>query len=154
MSSWKEKEAAIKALERGGKVNPLDLIEAARSPDHPCHNDFTWDVHAAAEERWRDQARAMIRQCKFEVVYEDITTPVVQYVPSGDDETVFLSLPKIRSSSKVSLVLSAELKMLHGLASRVYGIALSKQGIVGLAVVSELGSIRDQIGVLKSTMEE
>jgi hypothetical protein len=154
MSSWKEKEAAIKALERGGKVNPLDLIQAARSPDHPCHNDFTWDIQAAAEERWRDQARAMIRQCKFEVVYEDITTPVVQYVPSGDDETVFLSLPKIRSSSKVSLVLSAELRMLHGLASRVYGIALSKQNIVGTSVVSELEAIKNQLAALKESMEE
>lgn len=154
MSSWNEKEAAIKALERGGKVNPLDLIQAARSPDHPCHNDFTWDIQAAAEERWRDQARAMIRQCKFEVVYEDITTPVVQYVPSGDDETVFLSLPKIRSSSKVSLVLSAELRMLHGLASRVYGIALSKQNIVGTSVVSELEAIKNQLAALKESMEE
>lgn len=154
MSSWKEKEAAIKALERGGKVNPLDLIQAARSPDHPCHNDFTWDIQAAAEERWRDQARAMIRRCKFDVIYEDVTTPVVQYVPCGDDETVFLSLPKIRSSSKTSAVLSAELKMLHGLASRVYGIALAKQNIVGTSVVSELEAIKNQLAALKESMEE
>jgi hypothetical protein len=100
MATWEEKESAIRALERQGKVNPVDLIEAAKSPDHPCHNDFTWDIQAAAEERWRDQARAMIRRCKFDVIYEDVTTPVVQYVPCGDDETVFLSLPKIRSSSK------------------------------------------------------
>lgn len=154
MSSWAEKEASIRALERGGKINPVDLINAARDPDHPCHGDFTWDIEAAAQERWRDQARSIIRKCKFEVVYEEVTTPVVRYVPCGDDETVFLSLPRIRTSTTVSSVLSAELKMLHGLASRVYGIALSKQNIVGVHVVSELSSIREQLGALKSSMDE
>lgn len=154
MPSWSEKEQAIRSLERSGRVDPVDLIEAARDPQHPCHEDFTWDVEAAAQERWRDQARSIIRKCKFDVVYENVTTPVVRYVASGDDDTVFLSLPKIRTSSKVSSVLSAELKMLHGLASRVYGIALSKQAIVGAEVVSQLESIKDQLATLKATMEE
>lgn len=154
MSSWAEKEAAIRKLERGGRIDPVHLINAAKDPNHPCHDDFTWDIQAAAEERWRDQARSIIRKCKFDVVFEQVTTPVVQYVSGGDDDTTFLSLPRIRSSSKVSSVLSTELKMLHGLASRVYGIALSKQAIVGSGVVSELGLIRDQLGVLKSSMDE
>lgn len=153
MSAWSEKEASIRALERGGKVDPVDLIEAARDPGHPCHDEFTWDIDAAAQERWRDQARSIIRKCKFDVVYEDVTTPVVRYVPCGDDDTTFLSLPKLRSSSTVSAVLSAELKMLHGLSARVYGIALAKQNIVGAGVVGELGLIRDQLGVLKESME-
>mgnify|MGYP006899666155 CR=1 FL=1 len=154
MTAWSEKEAAIRALERGGRVDPVDLIEAARDPNHPCHEEFTWDIDTAANERWRDQARSIIRKCKFDVVFEDVTTPVVQYVPCSDDSSVFLSLPRIRSSSKTSAILTAELRMLHGLASRVYGIALSKQNIVGSAVVAELGSIRDQLGVLKGSMEE
>lgn len=154
MSTWAEKEAAIRALERKGRIDPIDLINAARDPQHPCHDDFTWDIEAAANERWRDQARSIIRKCKFEVIYEDVTTAVVQYVPCGDDDAVFLSLPKIRSSSTTSAVLSAELRMFHGLASRVYGIALSKQNIVGSAVVSELGAIRDMIGALKDSMDE
>lgn len=154
VSTWAEKEAAIRALERGGRVDPLELIEAARDPGHPCHGDFTWDIEAAAAERWRDQARLIIRKCKFDVVYENVTTPVVRYVASADDDAVFLSLPRLRRSDTVSAVLSAELKMLHGLASRVYGIALSKEPIVGSAVVSELGAIRDQLGALKGSMEE
>lgn len=154
MSSWAEKEAAIRRLERGGRVDPIDLINAARDPQHPCHDDFTWDIAAAANERWRDQARFIIRKCKFEVIYEDITTPVVRYVPCSDDDATFISLPKIRSSSTVSAVLSAEMRMLHGLASRVYGIALSKQAIVGPAFVAELGSIKNQLHVLKVSMDE
>ena len=151
--SWKEKERAIRSLESKGKINPLDLIEAARDPDHPCHSDFTWDVETAAAERWRDQARALIRACKFEVLVEDVGERVVQYVPSGDDDALFLSLPKIRSSEKTSEVVLAEVSMLLGLASRVYGIALAKQGIVGAVVVSQLGSIRDQVAEIKANME-
>lgn len=153
MISWAVKEAAIRSLERNGRVDPADLIAAAKDPSHPCHDDFTWDIEKAAAERWRDQSRALIRKCKFEVLVEEVTTPVVNYVPSVSDESVFVSLPKVRSASKTSAVLLSELKMLHGLASRVYGIALSKQNIVGEGVVAELGAIRDQIGVLKEAME-
>lgn len=96
MAKWTDKEAAIKALERGGRVDPNDLIKAARNPDHPCHGDFTWDVDQAASERWRDQARYLIRQCKFEVLVEDHGPRSVTYYVSEAGETdVFQSLPKM-----------------------------------------------------------
>jgi len=155
MTKWSEKENAVRKLERNGKVDPLDLISAARDPNHPCHEDFTWDVNQAAAERWRDQARSIIRQCRFDVVYEDVTSPVVQYVSSTDkDSDVFVSLPKTRSKTKVSIVLLAELRMLSGLANRVYGIALSKQNIVGADLVSRLRMIRDTLAEIKTVMEE
>lgn len=152
--AWKVKAAAIRSLENGGRVDPLDLIEAARDPIHPCHSDFTWDVEEAAAERWRDQARALIRQCKFEVIVEDVGTPVVQYVPTGDEDAVFVSLPKIRSKSDATAIVLAEIAALHGLASRVYGIFLAKRGIVGDVVVSQIESVRDLIAAVKSGLEE
>ena len=154
MSTWKDKENSIRSLESGGKIDPLQLIEAARDPSHPCHGDFTWDLDLAAAERWRDQARKLIRAVGFEVQVDDVTTPVVQYVSSNDEESVFVSLPKIRSKGKMSAVLLAELRMLHGSASRVYGIALAKQAIVGEDVSAQLGVIRDQLAELKAGMEE
>ncbi len=154
MATWKAKEAAVRALENNGTVDPADLITAARNPNHPCHDDFTWDVEAAAMERWRDQARRLIRKCKFAVVVEDITTPVVRYVESPGDEPLFVSLPKIRSTSKVSGILSTELAMLHGNAARVYGIALSKSGIVGADVVGRLEVIRDQLAEMKESVAD
>lgn len=151
--AWKDKEAAIRSLERGGKVDPLDLIEAARDPSHPCHSSFTWDVEQAAAERWRDQARALIRACKFEVLVEDVTTPVVQYVASPDDDATFISVPKIRSKGKASSVVLAEIRMLHGNAARAYGIALAKSRIVGTDIVAQLGAIRDQLASMLAEME-
>jgi hypothetical protein len=146
---WKEKEQAIRELENRGKVNPNDLITAARDPAHPCHTDFTWDLNKAAAERWRDQARALIRQCKFEVLFEDVTHPVVNYVASPDhDSDLFVSLPKMRSQLKTSAVMSAELSALLGHCSRTYGIALAKQNIVGTDVAARLAVIRDQVSEL------
>lgn len=152
---WADKEAAIRALERKGKVDPKDLIDAARDSSHPCHENFTWDVHEAASERWRDQARKLIRACKCQVMVEDVTEPVVQYVASPDpDDSVFLSLPKIRSKGTGSAVVAAEVSALLGSASRAYGIALAKQGIVGTATVATLGAIRDQVAELKDEINE
>jgi hypothetical protein len=154
MVSWKHKEAAIRLLERDGKVNPNDLVKAARSAGHPCHGDFTWDIEDAAKERWRDQARAIIRRCKFEVLVEEITERVVRYVPTIDpDENTFISLPKMRGVTKVSSVLIAEIGMLHGLASRVHGIAIAKQGVVGGGVAAKLGVICNTLMDLKCELE-
>lgn len=152
--SWKEKEAAIRSLEKNGRVNPVELIEAARSPEHPCHSDFTWDVEQAAQERWRDQARELIRAVKFEVLVEEVGNRVCMYVPSGDDDAVFVSLPKIRSKSQASAVVLAEVAMLLGNASRAYGIALAKTNIVGDDVVAQLLSIRNQVAALKAELGE
>lgn len=154
MAKWSDKEAAVKALERNGKVDPRDLIEAARDPSHPCHGDFTWDIQTAAAERWRDQARYIIRQCKFEIVVGEVTTPVVHYVASPKEESdEFVSLPKMRGTEKTLAVLAAEVAMLHGVAARVYGIALAKKQFVGDRVVSQLDSIRAHCAAVKEEMK-
>ncbi len=150
MTKWADKEAAIRSLERKGKVDPDDLIAAAKDPSHPCYEDFTWDVEEAARERWRDQARKLIRTCKFQIlVDEEVTEPVCQFVASPD-EPLFLSLPKIRNKETGSAVVSAEVASLLGAASRAYGIAMAKQAIVGAATVATLKSIRDQVAELKA----
>jgi len=151
---WADKEAAIRSLESGGKIDPLDLIEAARDPEHPCHSDFTWDIDQAAAERWRDQARELIRSCKFEVRVEDVGSRVCMYVPSGDEDATFVSLPKIRSKAQASAVVLAEVAMLLGNASRAYGIALSKTNIVGADVVVQLKAIRELVATLKAELED
>lgn len=150
VTKWIDKENAIRALENNGKVDPLDLIKAAKSPKHPCHEDFTWDVKQAAAERWRDQARELIRRVHFEVQVDDATESVVMFVPNDGDDHLFRSLPKIRSKVQAGHILATEVAMLHGLASRVYGIAAAKQGLVGDDAVAKLKMIRDTLAALKA----
>jgi hypothetical protein len=154
MATWTEKESAIRALERNGRIDPIDLIEAAKSQDHPCHEDFTWDVNKAALERWRDQARELIRRIHFEVHVDQVTERVVTYVANEGDEHQFQSLPKIRSKVTAGSVLAVEVAMLLGLSSRVYGIALAKQGLVGVEAVTTLRMVRDTLSELNSQFQE
>ena len=153
MATWADKAAAIRELEKGGKVDPRDLIKAAKASSHPCHEDFTWDVKTAAAERWRDQARGLIRRVEFEVIVDDATERVVQYVPNDGDDHQFRSLPKVRSKVVAGDLMASEVAMLHGLAARVYGIALAKQNLIGDERVATLRMVRDTLAALKTEME-
>lgn len=155
MATWKEKAAAIKALERQGVVDPLDLVNAAKDPKHPCHDDFTWDIEQAANERWRDQARAVIRKVHFYVQVDETTERVVNYMPCEDAEEtpVFRSVMTIRSKGTAKAILVSELSQLIGNVSRVRGYALAKQGVVGEGPAIGLGEIRDAITAMKSELE-
>jgi len=154
MAKWTDKQAAVRALEQNGKVDPNDLIEAAKDRKHPCHDDFTWDVRVAAEERWRDQARAVIRKCRFDVLVEDVTESVVQYLPSGNDDHLFVSLPRLRGKAKTKAVMLAELDMLLGLIARIRGIALGKQNIIGPNLAAQLAIVLGMVQALQAEMEE
>lgn len=153
--SWSLKARAIRSLERDGIILADELIEAARDKSHPCHQDFTWNLEEAASERWRDQARALIRKVSFEIVVEDVGQRVCQYVPSSDyDMPVFVSVPKLRHKSEVVAMLLAEVAQLHGVASRVYGLALSKEATVGTDTVLQLESIKNSLAGLKADLGE
>ena len=47
----------ISLAEPNGYINPETVIEAARNPQSPIHNEFTWDIQEAARTLWIDQAR-------------------------------------------------------------------------------------------------
>lgn len=140
------KARAIKALERNGVIRTEDLIRAARAPDHPCHGDFTWDIDAAAAERWHDQARKLIRSFRFEVeIVDSPPSHVVYYVPSAGNGGSFRSLPSVRRSADVNTLIRDELRQLVGHVSRVLGIAEAKRGHVGDEFISSLRRVRDSL---------
>lgn len=146
------KQEALKELERGGRIRPDDLIRVARDPNHPCHEDFTWDDAKAAEERRHDQARALIRCFRYEVELvggEKVAVPC--YIPDPSQESGdFVNVPKLRKQSDIVAMFDAELRQLLGVASRVLGIAESKREVVGADVVGKLLSIRNAIkGMLR-----
>jgi hypothetical protein len=154
-TSKKAKYEAVRALEHNGGVRPHDLVEAARDPDHACHNDFTWDVEEAARERWHDQARAIIRSFSFTVEIKDVgTASVSYYVPDpsskdADDEpqrdSMFRSVTSIRTKNDSRALFKSEVKQLLGLVSRVYGIAVAKRRLLDDDTVDTLQTVRDLV---------
>jgi hypothetical protein len=72
----------LRALqEEDGFLDYQRVITEARNPDSPMHSYFTWDVQAAAEKRWLDECRTMIRTVKYvETTTKQVLTDVPNYV--------------------------------------------------------------------------
>ena len=55
----------------GGLLTPDAVVEDARDKTSPLHGQFTWNQKRAAYERWLDQARALIRTVRIEILHEE-----------------------------------------------------------------------------------
>lgn len=72
----------IKSLmdKRGGRLDPDDVVEAARKKRSPLHEYFMWNDHEAAEEWRRAQARCLLRFIEIEYVQDDEVNHVRAFV--------------------------------------------------------------------------
>lgn len=50
-----------------GAIRPVDVLEAARDPDHALHKHFTWDDGEAAERYRLQQAGTLIRRARVTI---------------------------------------------------------------------------------------
>jgi hypothetical protein len=81
----KEKAAYIRSVaDASGHIEPMRVIEAARDPTSPIHNDFPWDDAVAANAHRLDIARELIRFVKLEVKTETETVVAPYYVPDPE----------------------------------------------------------------------
>jgi hypothetical protein len=46
--------------ERGGVLTPDDVVDDAKDPSSPLHDEFEWDVEKAAAAHWRQRARGLM----------------------------------------------------------------------------------------------
>ncbi len=54
---------ALRSLESQGKLDPADVVEAARDETSPLHDRFTWDDGEAAHQFRLHEARNLINVC-------------------------------------------------------------------------------------------
>jgi hypothetical protein len=81
----KQKTDAIRALaDENGYIEPRDVVAIARDPASPLHDEFEWDVHAAAEAYWIDEAKRLIRLVKIEITIDEKVIRSVAYVVDPD----------------------------------------------------------------------
>ena len=69
----------LQTLIKDGRLNPEDVVEAAKNPNSSLHSYFTWDDTDAAASYRLQEARALIKRVKVNVVRTDET---VVRVPS------------------------------------------------------------------------
>lgn len=67
-------ELARLSDEKGGRLDPADVVESARDLDSPMHPKFTWDDGVAAERYRLMQAGALIRRIKVTIIRSDPET--------------------------------------------------------------------------------
>lgn len=74
-----EQQAALRALQKGETINPQDVVNAARSPEHPLHERFPWDDKEAANQ-WRlDIAAKLITEYLLIVKVDSVVVPLRFY---------------------------------------------------------------------------
>jgi vacuolar-type H+-ATPase catalytic subunit A/Vma1 len=80
-----EKSNYIRTLaDEHGYIEPSRVVEVARDPGNPLHDEFEWDIQRAAEEQWIEQARRLIRLVRVEITVEHREIRAVGYVVDPD----------------------------------------------------------------------
>ena len=122
----KERLAALReemqSLVADGTLLPEVVVEAARNPNSLLHGYFTWDDGEAAEQFRLQEARALIRRVKVQVIRSD---NAVVYVPSftrpvtgaGYQSTQSVTVNRPNHIGVMLITLAQISTMLHNLAA-------------------------------------
>jgi len=131
--SLEVKRAALAALEIGGEVTPERVVAAARDPNHPLHNDgFVWDANEAVQTLALVRARAIIREVRVSVTYEDRTLSVPVYVSSPD------KAPGTQGYVNVAVLATDKDRALLALEREIASIEAAVQRALGIAIAVDL----------------
>lgn len=136
--------SAINELAVDGRVTPSAVVDAAKDPHHPLHNEFPWNDAEAAHQRRLDIARALIRSVKIVVVTETRRIKTVAYgrdpqKPAGTQGYVHVGVLK-QSPDDARSLLHYELDQMIARLKRCEGLA----AVLGLEEM--LLAIRTQAG--------
>lgn len=117
----------LRQLEDESGFLDLELvIDDARDPNSPMHDQFTWDVNQAAMERWKDQARAMIRSVRYTEQTTKVELDVSHYVSVSQktERAGYMSLDSVRTQKDLSEdVFNEELKRARAALERARAVS-------------------------------
>lgn len=110
----KQRMVAIRAeLEKLGTealLTPETVVEAARNPRSPLHSQFEWDDGVAGEAYRIQQARALIKRVRVDVVRADQTViyaPVFVRSPDGGEGYALTQAVAVSAPDRRQVVLMA-----------------------------------------------
>jgi hypothetical protein len=76
----------LEKLQHEGRLNPDNVIEAAKDPNNVLHKRFEWDDSIAAQKYRLEQAEQLIKRVKLNVRYETVRTVIPTYVKDVNSE--------------------------------------------------------------------
>lgn len=99
-------QQALRAMAdaNGGRLVPDRVVEAARNPENPMHGCFEWNDGAAAAAHRVNQARALIRSIRVEVIHKTFSMPAPAFVrdPGTGRAAGYISVGTLRSDSDLA----------------------------------------------------
>jgi hypothetical protein len=125
-SKLEQRAAAIAACrDKSGRIAPNIVVDAARDPASPLHDEFEWDVAKAAERDWIRTACELIRSVKFIVEFEDrkIIAPYYVSDPSRDESAYIQTARVAKNGAMSERVLRDELARIVGAIHRAMTLA-------------------------------
>ncbi len=124
-----QEEAFIELEGLNGHVTTDHLIEHAKDVTSPWHDEFVWDIKAAAYEAWTDTARKILRRVVLQIERRDIIIETPRFVHDpelGSGENGYISILKIkRSKTARQLLMEQEMSRAIGNLRRSLNIALA-----------------------------
>jgi hypothetical protein len=127
--------AALRALEdERGRLTPEIVLEAARDPESPLHDQFEWNVEEAARKHNLARARALLRSVRVRLTVTRIPFDVPVYVRNPDaaaNQQGYRRLARIKGERETAIEAAlAELERARALLGRARKI-LTALGFVG-----------------------
>jgi len=134
-----------------GYIEPQALINAGRDPGSPIHNQFTWDVDKAAQERWTEQARDLIRIVRMEITVERqiVVAPIYAVDPDRPSKSQrYIRLERAAMEEERALrILQDEIDRIASAIRRAQAVA----AVLGLS--ARLDELLDHVMILKTAAE-
>lgn len=110
----------LHSLMSEGHLRPEDVVDAARNPNSALHSYFTWDDSEAAAAYRLQEARALIKRVKVDVVRTDeevVRVPSFIRSDGGYQETQVVTVNKPDHYSAILITLAQVSTMLTNLAA-------------------------------------
>lgn len=130
-----EHEVATIAAANHGVLIPEQIVEAARDPASPLHEEFEWDDSVAAQQHRLNQARTLIRSIRVMLTIEHISIPSRAYVHDPDLAKAqgYAPVAQLRTNEeRAQRALATEINRVGSSAARAREIAL------GLGLTAEI----------------
>ena len=124
-----QKQEALQAIRasHSGQLSPELMVEEARNPLNPFHNEFDWNDQSLAHQARLARARAIITSVEISIRVDNRTITSVCYVhdPNAQNgEQGYVALTEIkRQSQDAYAILNAELERIESIVQRGCNIA-------------------------------
>lgn len=144
--------ARLREMEKDGRLTPAEVLEEARNPDSPLHDQFNWNDTEAAEKYRLGQASRLIVRLRVNVTVHSVPVRAPVYVRDPEVAGSFRNIETIRSHEDASrAVIVDEMKRVTNAVRRAKTVAavlgltdeISQIDALASSIVSRVADIGD-----------